>query len=139
MASTIMANSTTLNFEPNKAIDLGVVASNPTNEILRPRLGPLNAISFKQCFLKYSLVISGAPGEGTAIIKLFAGTVLIVSASVSLDGNGTRAGNIPVDLSQVAGETALNVDCDVTVAGVDGVGAFNAYVVIETPVSVSGC
>ncbi len=140
MAQNILAASNNLMFEPGMPVDMAAVQAKTSNQAINPRLGPLWAVQFKISTYKYMVRLSSAPTQGAASIKLMAGATVISETSLTLNGETVIAGAVPVDLSQVAGETELKTVVDVTGAADAGITAkVDSWLTVEVPVTVSGC
>lgn len=137
---TTLAGKSQFVFEPKMSVAADAVAATDTPENLRPTLGPLAQLSYKPASWAYLVRFSATPTQGAADIKLMAGATVIRSDSVSFNGNSLISGAVAVDLSQVAGETPLRVEIDVTSAADAAITAtVDSTVSVEQPVVVSGC
>jgi hypothetical protein len=141
MANNILAAVNTLHFGGRSNVDMTLVQSNPTVDVMRPRLGPLWAVQFKNSVFKYTVRLSGgAVTQGAGNIKLMAGNTEISSSLVNFNGQTEINGAVAVDLSQISGEALLTIDMEVTSAANAGITAeITGFVVIELPVTISGC
>lgn len=137
---TIIANKTDIQFEPKQAVDLATVAATETPENIKPNLGNLASLDYKPTEWRYLLRLSAAPTQGSATIKLKAGTVVIASETVSLNGITTASNRRMIALSGVKGEDRLSVEVDVTAAADAGItGTIDSTLSIDHPVVSAGC
>jgi len=140
MATNILAASSALIFEPAMPVDMATVKVNTSLEAVNPRLGPLWAIQFKICTMRYVVRLSAAPTQGEGLLKLVAGSVVIHESSINFSGNSVISLAIPVDLSQVAGESELKAVLEVTAGADAGITAtLDSWLTVEVPVTISGC
>ncbi|WP_375191231.1 hypothetical protein [Marinobacter sp.] len=137
---TVMAGNTHLGFEPKMATSLDAIGQTATPENMRPKLGPLANVQYKPCMWRYLVRLSAAPTTGAVNIKLMAGETVIRSEALAINGVTVISNKSPVDMSQVAGETDLRVELDVTAAADAGISAtVDSYIEVEQPLFQIGC
>lgn len=137
---SIVAGKSRIAFEPKMSVAMDAVAIHGTPQALRPTLGPLANVRYKPTRWVYLAQLSAVPTQGEADIKLMAGQTVIASQTVTLNGVSTFSLETAVDMSQVAGETQLRVEVDVTAAADAGITAtLDSFVDIEQPLTQYGC
>lgn len=116
------------------------VGSTQTPESFAGELGPLSALTYKPAKFKYLVRLSAAPTGGSLTVRLLAGETVIRADVIPLTGVTLVSNAVSVSLAQVAGETPLTVEAEITTAADAGItGTLDAQVVIDQPVTLTGC
>lgn len=130
-------------FEPGvSGVVLDAVGVQHTsNSAFAPTLGDLSFIPYRRARLKYKLALSAASTAGAVDLVLNAGGVERARIPVAIAGGGAAIiGAADVDLSGIAGESAITLSVDVTTVADAGVTAsVFASLDVAVPLIVSGC
>jgi hypothetical protein len=136
-----LAGINELNFEPKMAVDLAAVATTSTPTTLRPYLGPLSELNFipARCRFYGRLNQQATGGAVVVSLKTEAGT-LVKSWTFDITNQTDFGADDRVNLSNIAGADNLVIEVDVQTAAQAGTTAtVDAFVVVELPLTISGC
>ncbi len=134
-----LAGKTRFALEPKMPVDLSAVATTQTPDVLQPSLGPLAILSYKPSRFAYNLKTDGATLSAVVTVRLMAGAATIYSASHNLNGVIEIGDSVPVDMSQVSGETQLRAEVEVTTSEASRTATLDAFIDVESPAVLTGC
>lgn len=112
-----------------------------TADAWAPKLGDLAMLPYRRGRFAYKLRQSGSATTGTAKIEIMAGTVVLDTITLSLNGSGGDVtGAVDLDLSSVAGETGIKMRLSVDTAADTAITAdLWGRLEVSTPLIVSTC
>lgn len=126
-------------FEPKMAVDLSATGATATPESLAVTLGTLSALSYKPSRFAYNLNIDAAASSAVVTISLKASGAVLWQTSHNLNGLIEVGQSVAIDLSQVAGETPLVAEVEVTTAEASRTATLDAFLDVEQPLMITGC
>lgn len=137
------SNKTQFNFDPLSVSGIDLVAAGvayETAQAHRETLADLARLSDLRAKFRYSIQLNQATTAGVLSVKLMAGVTEVGSATVD-PTTGTRlTGALDVDVSEVAGSTALRLELEVVTSCDAGTtGAVAVALDVEHPVIITGC
>ena len=137
---SVLAGKTIIPMEPKMKFLADAVGTTATPDSLAGELGPLSVLTYKPAKFQYLVRLSAAPTVGSLTVRLKAGATVIRSEVIPLNGVTVVGNSVGVSLAEVAGETPLTVEADITAAADAGItGTLDAFVSIDQPVALTGC
>ncbi|WP_432209984.1 hypothetical protein [Marinobacter alkaliphilus] len=137
---SILAGKTQLNFEPKMPVALDTVATTSTPDAMATEIGPLVALNYRPARFQFLGRLDAQATQGEAVVKLTAGSTIVYSQTIALNGVTQFSNDVGVDLSGVNGETVLKTEVEVTSAANAGrTLQLDSRVEISVPGISTGC
>lgn len=137
------ANKTQFNFDPLTVSGIDLVTTGvayATDPAHRETLADLARLSDLRAKFRYTLALNQATAAGVVQVKLMAGTTEVHAVTVDPTASQRLTGAVDVDISQVAGATALRLEVEVSTSCDAGTtGTVGGVLDVEHPIVITGC